>query len=398
MLRTARTSLLPCTLLALGLGGCQPGQDIAPSCFSTSVAGQCVEPAAGLSLRVDCSALPNAVAGANYEFIIPHVPLPPGHRARWEATGLPEGLSIDQGGVLRGRPVNPDTLDNITITLRDLNTQREVTSQCAPMQVYSELQVDLSKTSMGCVSPNDNLAQLVSGGTGEALHCNVPTLDNAAQGCPHGFGNGAMPMGLSVNKDCSISGTIDPNVPQNGTFVWIVELKQSGAQRFIPFCAMHTKSTDHRIQLFEEGKSLDYTKPYLVQYEATSSVRVGSHTDPRIRVTAPCLDQSCNRRGVNVAGTCSPLDYSVENMLSSVGEIRKGTNQVIGLTHGFPLDSGGQKMDALKLDARPWVMSLNTRYCTSAQIGELRSCDVPGALESNITWSVIAWPRDLFPQ
>lgn len=380
-------------LAALAGSGCQPGQELAPNCFSTNEIGACVEPVSGLKLTFDCSELPRAVAAANYEYIIRHMPLPPGHRSRWEASGLPPGLTVDHGGVLRGRPEAAGNYPDISITLHDLTTQRKVTQSCNALEVFKALSVDLSKTKYGCVSPTDNLQKLASGGTGEPLYCEVPSLENAGTGCPHGFGNGAMPLGLQVDKDCSISGNIDPSVKEDGTFVWIVEVKQSGAQRFVPFCATNEKSQSHIIERVQTGKVLDLDTPLLVTYEPTGSIRVGTNEDPRIRVTAGCENKSCNRRGVSVAGTCSPLDFSVTQMLSSVGEITNPARQVIGLIHGYDLHSGGQTMDTLGFDQRPWVMSLNTRYCTSAQVGEQRACDVPGALESNITWSVIARPR-----
>lgn len=380
-------------LSSIGVAGCHPGQDIAPTCFSTNASGECIEPASGLALTVDCSALPRAVATANYEYIVPHVPLPVGHLSAWQATGLPKGLKLDQGGVIRGRPQKQGRYTNISVTLRDLTSERSVTARCQALEVFAPLKIDLSKTKMGCISPDDNLTTLVSGGTGEALFCKVPTLPNAGAGCPHGIGNGAMPAGLSVNKDCSIAGNIASSNPHNGTFVWIVELQQSGTQRFVPFCATHSNRPDHKVQLIKSGEVIDYRVPHRVEFDPESSIQIGSHENPRIRVTSECLNQSCNRRGVSVAGTCSPLDYSVTRMLSRVEEILRNNRQIVGLTHGFNLHSGGQKLKDLGLGERPWVMSLNSRYCTSAQVGDRPACDVAGALESNITWSVIAWPR-----
>lgn len=372
---------------------CQPGQDLAPTCFSTNEVGACIEPASGLKLTLDCSELPRAVASANYEYIIRHMRLPPGHRSRWEATGLPPGLTVDHGGVLRGRPEKAGQYPEITITLNDLTDQRKITKSCSTLEVFDALQVDLSKTKYGCISPEDKIQDLASGGTGEPLYCEVPVLENAGAGCPHGFGNGAIPLGLSVDKDCSIVGDIDPSVKEDGTFVWIVELKQSGAQRFVPFCATNDTQQPHIVERVQSGEVLDLDAPLRINYEPTGSVRVGSNQDPRIRVTAACENQSCNRRGVSVTGTCSPLDYSVTQMLSNVGEIANPAREIIGLIHGYDLHSGGQTMDSLGFDQRPWVMTLNTRYCTSAQVGDARACDVPGALESNITWSIIAQPR-----
>lgn len=380
-------------IAAFGLAGCQAGEDIAPTCFSTDQDGDCIEPAAGLRLSVKCSTLPRAIATADYEHKVSHVPLPAGHRSKWKASNLPKGMKIDHGGVLSGRPTKAGTYRDISITLRDLNSNRAVTTKCGTLEVYDAVKIDLAQTKYGCISPIDNINAITSGGTGDPLACELPSLPNASSGCPHGFGNGSMPAGLTVNKDCTISGTIDPSIKQNGTFAWIVEVKQSGATQYVPFCATHKPSIDHNVELVKEGQVVDHLAPLLFEFDPTTSVRVATHDDPRIRITGPCLNKSCIRRGVTVAGTCSPLDYSVTQMLSKVDEIRDKNKEIVGLMHGFDLHSGGQTMPSLELDDRPWIMSLNTRYCTSAKVDQIRACDVPGALESNLTWSVIATPK-----
>lgn len=389
MIQKALATVGLCTLL--GSLGCQ-GEDLAPLCFARNSDNQCVEPASGLALKFDCSELPRAVAAANYEYILPSVRLPPGHRTSWSAQGLPEGLTMVEGGVLRGRPKQSGFYRDITVTMKDLSSNRTVVSKCGPLEVYERLSLDLSKTAYGCVDPQTDLSQVVSGGTGERLYCKVPSLPGAGEGCPHGLGNGYMPPGLRVEEDCSISGSIDRNVREDGTFAWIVEMRQSGAQRFVPFCATSRRKVKHKVEMLRQGKKVDRRMPLHVEFAPESSLRVGSESDPRAQVSANCENKSCDRRALQVHGSCSPLDYSVTKMLTNVGEIRDTTQSITGLVHGFNLHSGGQKMNDLGLGERPWVLTLRSLYCTSAQIDQTPACDVNDSLQSQIAWSVIAWP------
>lgn len=390
MIRKALATVGLCTLLSSL--GCQ-GEDLAPLCFARNSDGRCVEPASGLALKFDCSELPRAVAAANYEYILPSVRLPPGHRTTWSAQGLPEGLTMVDGGVIRGRPKRSGYYRDITVTMKDQSSNRTVQSKCGPLEVYEKLNLDLSKTAYGCIDPETDISQVISGGTGERLYCKVHTLPGAGEGCQHGLGNGYMPPGLSVKEDCSITGAIDRNVLEDGTFAWIVELRQSGAQRFVPFCATNRRNVKHKIEMLREGQKVDRRIPIHVEFAPNSSLRVGSESDPRAQVSAACENKSCDRRALQVHGSCSPLDYSVTQMLANVGEIRNASQAISGLVHGFNLHSGGQKMNELGLGERPWVLTLRSTYCTSPQVDQIPACDVDDSLQSQVAWSVIAWPK-----
>lgn len=321
-----------------------------PNPGGTDVSGSCENP----------EDVPRGAVGADYEYDLKTVAVGgTGTYTNWMATsGLPPGLSLDPStGIISGVPEAPgNSAYPLTVSVEDALTGENFTFDCADIIINDALSSNAVRNEpMHCIphtSSKEEMIAYLTGGTGGDISCNALNIGDLP--CPMGDGNGRPPPGITFDADsCTHTGDITGNV--RGTWVWMVEIEQSGARTRVPFCASNDVDTYHDIVLTANAVQESDLEPGLLEYDPTMALAFGNGTHQWQIIDPACnTDPSlCNAFGFRFDVTCSPFDPPfVLNAVSSG----------IGIDH--ELTAMGPTPSA-SFATRPFVASFEMSYCTS---------------------------------
>jgi hypothetical protein len=295
---------------------------------------------------VDCDEPPPAAVGAIYQ----HRPVASGFpgAVSWQMQGLPSGMTFNPvNGEIGGTPQEEGTFDvEITATGSGL----EATQTCT-LDVGASVSVDLSGLTTPCIGPDDDVLEFVTGGDGAPVTCNTPS----------GSGNGTLPEGVSVDPEtCAIEGAPDDAY---GTWVWMTELRQSGARAWVPYCVtVHEQAPDaYGIAADHSGGTDNVLEPAIGHFTAGEPIAWGGEGDPLFRVTGPCGPSSCYY-GYAFTVSSSPFGGCGEDACYGLAPtaLVHEDDAPIGFTHEmFAL---GPAVPAA-FESRPFVLGWNVDYC-----------------------------------
>src|SRR5690606_18260068 len=118
-------------------------------------------------------------------------------------------------------------------------------------------------------------------------------------------GNGRLAPGISFNaSSCTHSGSITGD--RRGTWVWMVEVSQSGYTTRVPFCATNDVDTFHDISVTALSDAQSDLIPGLLEYAPEASVSFGGGEWQWAIEDPACPGPDCNSYGFRFAVTCSP--------------------------------------------------------------------------------------------
>ncbi|MFV8751691.1 Ig domain-containing protein [Nannocystaceae bacterium ST9] len=372
--RAALVLALPA--LAMTLAGCSR-DDLAPDCFKI-VDGVCVIPG-GTDVGIDCATMPVAAVGAEYSFT-PAVAGGSGQYGNWMASGLPAGLSIDPNtGEISGIPTAPPSPDNqpgeytVQLSVLDSIEGQTFEATCGTLVVNPQLNaLDLKLTDYRCLDYQSTMQEMLGvleGGDGTEITCSIGMGGGAT--CPIGDGDGRLAPGISFDEaTCTHSGSV--NTDRFGTWVWMIDLEQSGYKTTIPFCATNDVPTFHDILVTANGVTDDPLKPALYEYDPDMDLGFGNgsyHWD----INSPdCVGTpaECNNFGFRFDLTCSPFDVAPPWAVS----LAPSMGGSLGLSHEMNA-TGPAPGDDFRF--RPFVASFEMSYCTSSDGNFCSVADIP---------------------
>lgn len=380
--RIVRALGLAVPALALLVTGCNR-DELAPDCFEIDPdTGVCLIPdPGGVAVGINCQDFPPGALRAEYSFT-PEVGGGSGNYDNWMAMGLPPGLTIDPvTGEISGIPEQQGEFQNITISVTDIGKGRTESAECGPLEIRDHLNAFRVRTEepYHCIPHTasfDEMLAYLDGGDDTDISCSL-SMGNGAS-CPIGDGKGRMAPGVTFDEsNCTHSGTITGT--RRGTWVWAINIEQSGFTTTVPFCATNDVDTYHDLVLTANGiNNEDTLKPGLLEFDPTQDVEFGSgsyHWD----INDPnCPGNDCNNFGFRFDVTCSPFDpgpapYQIT--LSPSG----GSDT--GLFHEITASGPAPGEDSI-FATRPFIASFETSYCTSAD-GNFCNVDDAAAFESN---------------
>jgi len=370
-------------LLALVTTSCNR-DPLAPDCFVVEN-GQCQIPYPGASdVTASCEDIPDGAVGAEYTLDLnDYASGGTGVYGDWVVTALPPGLSLDADtGIISGIPTEPGAVA-LEVTVTDLLTGEPFDFVCGEIGINERLSsFDVRFEENHCIphtASRDEMVAMLSGGDGSEITCQP--LNDAGLPCPYGDGNGRPPPGISFNdSSCTHSGDITGD--RRGTWVWMVEIEQSGYTTTVPFCASRDVDTFHDITVDVGGDVQSDLVPGLFEYDPDSAPVFGQGDYQWTIDDSQCVNDPslCNSYGFVFDVTCSPFDPPFPISDSSTD---------IGLTHD--LTAMGPVASESFRD-RPWVASFNFSYCTSDNGAD---CDVEGgsfAPQTEYHFDVVAFP------
>jgi Putative Ig domain len=352
---------------------------LAPDCFIPDPEGSgCLIPFPGAS-DVTSSCLtgdgvpPEGAVGADYEYDLNTATIGgTGTYSNWMATTpLPPGLTLDPDtGIISGVAEEPgNTGYPLSISVDDAITGENYTFECAEIHINERLNaLGLRNEALHCIphtASYDEMVAMLGGGDETTITCNA--FSDAGGACPMGDGNGRPPPGVTFDAEtCTHSGNITGD--RRGTWVWMVEIEQSGATTRVPFCASRDLDTFHDITLTANAEQESDLNPGLLEFDPSMSLAFGNGTHIWDIVDPACnADPSqCNSFGFKFDVTCSPFDPPFDLNAQSSG---------IGINHDLTA-MGPAVASGSQFEYRPFVASFEMSYCTSA-IGA--DCDVDGA-------------------
>jgi hypothetical protein len=358
------SGVLTMVALCALVSGCARDK-LAPDCFQPDPEGSgCLIPFPGAS-EVTSSCLegdgvpPAGAIGAEYLYDLNDATIGgTGVYSNWMATTpLPPGLTIDPTtGVISGIPEGLGSAYPLSISVDDALTGENYTFDCADIVINDRLNSNAVRLEpMHCVphtASYDEMVALLEGGDGTDITCS-PITDGGLP-CPLGDGNGRPGPGITFDAaTCTHTGNITGN--RRGTWVWMVEIEQSGFTTRVPFCASGDVDTFHDITLTANAVQESDLNPGLLEFDPNMSIGFGNGTHVWDVSDPACLGDpvQCNSFGFEYNVTCSPFDppFSLNAMSSG-----------IGLTHD--LGASGPTPSASFAD-RPFVASFEMLYCTS---------------------------------
>ncbi|EDM75309.1 hypothetical protein PPSIR1_26066 [Plesiocystis pacifica SIR-1] len=392
----ARSAALLVSAAALLATGCNNRDELAPDCFAFDANGNCIVPdPGGVDAGINCAEFPVGAVGADYSFT-PEVGGGSGNFNNWMATNLPPGLSIDPDtGEISGVPEEPMEYSGIVLSVFDAGKGSTEMNECGPLLINPALSSTPASTlERHCVpfdTPVDEWVGLLTGGDTTDIRCN-PIVDSGSDTCPLGDGNGRPPPGITFDADtCTHSGNIAGE--RAGTYVWIVEIEQSGFVTGVPFCATNDFELYHDVNLTAEGVPEDILQPGLLEHTLDETLSFGGSGTYVWTIDDPaCPGPDCNNFGFRFDVTCSPFD-AVDPWQITLSP-SMGTET--GMMH--ELFATGPQVGSKFQQGRPWVASFEMSYCTSS---DSASCDVNGGnfdnnAQTQYHFDVVGYP-DLTP-
>ncbi len=307
--------------------------------------------------EVRCAEPPSAAVGADYEHAFE---VEPEASWTWSAAGLPPGLSLSPiSGTLSGSPTEAGSF---AVSVEVQGSGGEGQASCT-LEVAPALSVDLEALARPCLGPADALADVLVGGDGSPVTCSTPA----------GNGDGSRPAGVTVDPDaCTIEGAPTPD--EFGTWVWITEVEQSGAQAYVPFCI--TQDTPpagaFEVTMTADGDPNALLEPRLGTFTPGEPVSFDGGGDPQVVVVGGCGTGACFY-GFSFLVGASPLggDCGQDPCfdLSPSAIVEDGDGNPIGFSHemfalGPPVPRSASP--------RPFVLPWELTYCI-ADNGE--DCD-----------------------
>lgn len=307
---------------------------------------------------IECAVLPMAALGADYAYS----PQTTGELSGWTAEGLPPGVGVDPDtGALSGVVGGPTQIEYGEVRLAAIDEDMNLfEAECGPLVVNPRLSISLEalgpETCLPHAASAEELFALFDGGDGSPLNCVAPSSTGDA--CPLGHGRGKLPPGVDYDPgSCTHSGLIDEDV--RGTFVWMIEVEQSGAGVLVPICASRDIDTHHDVISTVFGVPSDDMQPWILEHDPVDGVELPEGERTFEMIDPGCEDNpsDCNYFGYRWTRTCSP---TLEPMLDASS-----------LPHGvrYSLSSPGKTPEGSH-GALPSVTSIEISTCTSANAGD----------------------------
>jgi hypothetical protein len=377
------TKIFPSIVRGVGLGvamlaflsasGCSR-DPLAPDCFAPDPEGSgCLIPnPGGTDVNSSCAegdgVPPAGAVGADYYYDLSATAVGgTGNYTDWTATTtLPPGLTLDAAtGEITGVPEGPGNMAYpLQVTVQDAVTGETYELTCADIVINERLNSFGVRTELNhCIphtSSKEEMVALLQGGDGTEITCNA--LNPGTLPCPLGDGNGRPPPGITFNESsCTHSGSLTGD--RRGTWVWMVEVEQSGYKTRVPFCAANDVDTFHDITLTANAVQESDLEPGLLEYDPSLSLLFGDGSyvwdieDPACNADMT----QCNSFGFRFDVTCSPFDPPF---------VLNGQHIDTGMTH--EMTAQGPTPSA-SFATRPFVASFEMAYCTSANGA---TCDV----------------------
>jgi len=337
----------------------------------------------------NCETIPRGAVGVEYAFDLDELLSGVyGTYGEWEVSDLPPGLSLEPDtGIISGVPTEPGVVE-LELTVTDLDSQQQIDFSCGELDVNERLSaLDVRFEEDHCIPhtvSRTKMLALLAGGDGSEVTCrpfadgSPPCVDD------EGDGNGRLPPGISFDAStCTHSGEISSD--RRGTWVWMVEIEQSGYVTSVPFCATNNVAPFHHIDLEVGGETQSDLDPLLFEYDPDEELAFGQG-DYVWWIDDPiCPDSSeCEHHGYEFDVSCSPFDepFSVE-----ASSTEKGFEHDLTASGPAPSES---------FRHRPWVASFDFNYCTAADKADCDPEDNPEAFQANAQtkyhFNVVAFP------
>jgi hypothetical protein len=372
---------------------------LAPDCFEPDPSGSgCLIPYPGAS-DVTGSCLegqdvpPAGAVGAEYLYDLSEVASGGTNSyTNWIATTpLPPGLTLDPlTGIISGIPTGPgNSAYPLSVSVDDAG--ETFTIECADIVINDRLNANAVRLEpMHCIPHTasfDEMVALLEGGDGSEITCS-PITDGGLP-CPLGDGNGRLGPGVTFDAaSCTHSGDITGD--RRGTWVWMVQIEQSGATTRVPFCATRDVDTFHDITLTANAVQESDLNPGLLEFDPnmpldfgdaqSNNMLDGTHLWDVFNPACGGDPSQCTSFGFEFNVTCSPFDppFSLD-ALNSPG---MGFSHDLGATGPTPTASFAD---------RPFVASFEMLYCTGP------NCDVEDPnfeqnAQTQYHYDVVAFP------
>lgn len=348
-------------------------------------------------LILECGAPPAGAEGAKYS----HQPTVtggvPGYM--WSASGLPDGLSINQfTGQITGTPTLAGAYA-IELMVEDSQGTMAMTT-CPSAEIAGHLGVDLSGLKTPCIPEGGSLLEYVEGGDGSPITCSTPG----------GTGNGKLPAGLTVDPGaCKTSGSIAET--RYGTWAWIVRAEQNGAELFVPYCATQSQQAPKAYAIKGAHAGGDQLAPATGTFTPGELIKFDGDGEPRFEVTTEC-GNACFY-GFYYAVTPSPMGsgpckddadgcYGLCPLIADPNE-QDGDTQVsctLLPEMGLPKEGFAHEMWAkgdvpsASFEARPWIVQWSIDYCVSTETMACANKDaiLANGNNSNLEFAIIMNP------
>ncbi|MCB9570339.1 MAG: putative Ig domain-containing protein [Myxococcales bacterium] len=347
-------------------------------------------------LVVECGAPPMGAEGADYT----HVPSAsggvPGYM--WAATGLPDGLSINEfSGAITGQPTLAGDYE-IELTVTDKEGTMAMTT-CPLVTVGGKLSVDLEGVGP-CIKDKGSLLDYIQGGDGSEIVCSTPG----------GTGNGKLPAGITVDPGaCTIQGSIAET--RYGTWVWIVRAAQSGVEIYVPYCATQDQQGPDSYKIIGTHSGGDQLTPAVATFDPDQPVKFDGDGEPHFEITTTCGNAcfygyyygvssspfgggACKDDADGCYGLC-PLvpdpnepdgDKQIScTLLPEMGLPKEGFSHELWSKGDVPADD---------FKDRPWVLQWSIDYCISTDGGACtnKANILANGKDSNLEFAVIMQP------
>jgi hypothetical protein len=398
MSRTQR-SLGLLSLFALATNVACIGDEIAPQCFYPDGMGGCLTPPI-VDVVLNCEDIPLGAVAANFSYTADvlggsgscdDMGVCTGYT--WTAEGLPAGLMISSStGQIEGVPTEQGTFA-VTVTATDNQFDGTVGTAMCSLEINEELNVEpLRNTAKHCLDVGENIEDFLEGGDGTPYTCSFQEENIGQPSCPHGNGDGVLPAGINTDYGegtCSHSGTVQEDA--FGTWVWVVDMEQSGNTIHVPFCATQDQPGQHDLTVnYSAASTDDGLEPALLEF-TPNPPDFGGNGDPNFLALGGdlCNNGGCNFFGFAFAVTCSPLDPPFSLEPGQKEQDMMGND--IGFSHemaaAFPAPTE-------EFQDRVWAANWTISYCNSDSAGPCTGDNISANAQTTLNYSVVGWPAN----
>ncbi len=332
---------------------------------------------------VECGELPASAVGAEYT----HTPTVFGGDGdyAWAASGLPDGLEIDDGdGEITGQPTASGAFDIVVTVTDGMGDSSDVT--CA-LTVNEGLGVEPPADPLAeeaCVTGTGSLLDLIIEGTGDGspIEC---SFDG-------GGGNGRLPDGITVDPEtCQMQGTL--RTDRFGVYAFIVRGEQNGVSVYAPYCVTQDDAANtYAVDVDHSGAVSVPDVPLVRFFDPAGSVDVGQTGDPVYTAidASVCMGSNSCFFGFSFNINSSPFDSETFDITDD-GLVTNMAGERIGLTHGLAVSAAAIDRS---FQTRPWVQNVTMSYCLST-VGA--DCSTSPAVAENggaqLEISIIMFPQ-----